>query len=186
MEQLIIFLSSFLMSTAIFIFFVAKGGFNKKYLYTDNLLLGAVTFILTICLYYFRDIYFVILVPFVNGSIVLFLFFCLFFYRFFRNPSRTIPGNGNDIVSGADGRIIYIKELEANQMPVSVKKLRISNISEITKTDILKQPCYLIGIAMTLFDVHVNRAPIDGRIVLVKHTSGTAIGLNTPISTVQN
>ena len=71
-------------------------------------------------------------------------------------------------------------------MPVSVKKLKIANISEITKTDILKQPCYLIGIAMTLFDVHMNRAPIDGEVILVKHTSGTAIGLNTPISTVEN
>lgn len=186
MEQAVLFLSSFLMSTAIFVFFVAKGGFNKKYLYTDNLLLGATSSFLTICLYYMFDVYFLILVPFINGTIILILFICLSFYRFFRNPARKIPGDKNDIVSGADGRIIYIKELEANQMPVSVKKLRISNISEITKTDILEQPCYLIGIAMTLFDVHVNRAPIDGQIILVKHTSGTAIGLNTPISTIQN
>jgi phosphatidylserine decarboxylase len=69
---------------------------------------------------------------------------------------------------------------------VSVKKMRVANISEITKTDILEQPCYLIGTAMTLFDVHYNRAPIDGTIVLVKHTDGTAIGLNTPSSTLTN
>ena len=76
--------------------------------------------------------------------------------------------------------------MESNQIPVTVKKKRIANISEITKTDILEQPCYLIGIAITLFDVHMNRSPIDGKIILVKHTPGTSIGLNTPESTLTN
>jgi phosphatidylserine decarboxylase len=39
---------------------------------------------------------------------------------------------------------------------------------------------------MTLWDVHMNRSPIDGKIILVKHTDGTAIGLNTPKSTIEN
>lgn len=187
MEQIIIVLATFLMSTAIFIFWVAKGGFNRRYLYTDNLMLGGVTTLMSLALYYiFPNLPFWILMPFITGTIMVILWFLLFFYRFFRNPKRKIPGDKNDIVSGADGRVIYIRELEANQIPVSVKKLRIANISEITKTDILQQPCYLVGIAMTLFDVHMNRAPIDGKITLVKHTPGTAIGLNTPISTIQN
>ena len=37
-----------------------------------------------------------------------------------------------------------------------------------------------------LFDVHMNRSPIDGKIILVKHTPGTSIGLNTPESTLTN
>ena len=122
----------------------------------------------------------------VSKDAALFLFIGLFFYRFFRNPKRTIPGDRNDIVAPADGRVIYIKELEKDQIPVSIKKKRIANISEITKTDMLEQPCYLIGIAMTLFDVHYNRAPIDGKIIMVKHTPGSAIGLNTPESTLVN
>lgn len=186
MEQLVIILATVLMSTALFVFFVIKGGFNKKYLYTDNIILSMVSILLIFCIYYSTDIPFWVIMPLISGFIVLFLFVALFFYRFFRNPHRNIPGDYNDILSGADGRIIYIKELEANQIPISVKKLRISNISEITKTDILQQPCYLIGIAMTLFDVHINRSPIDGKIILVKHTDGTAIGLNTPVSTIQN
>ena len=64
--------------------------------------------------------------------------------------------------------------------------MRISKLSEITKTDMLLEPCYLIGIAMTLFDVHYNRAPVDGKITFIKHTDGTAIGLNTPSSTITN
>lgn len=186
MEYLVVVLATLLLSTSLFIFFVAKGGFNKKYLYSDNILLGFAASLINLVILRYIPMPFWLMVPFVSGTIVLALFIGLFFYRFFRNPVRNIPGLKNDIVSGADGRIIYIKELEANQIPVSVKKLRIAHISEITKTDIIQQPCYLIGIAMTLFDVHMNRAPIDGEIILVKHTDGTAIGLNTPSSTITN
>ena len=188
MELIVITLASLLMSTAIFIFFVVKGGFNRKYLYTDNIYLGIATTGISILLCYTINIPFWLLMPFITGGIVLILFYFLYRYRFYRNPKRKIPGDKDDIVSGADGRVIYIRELGKDQIPISVKKLRISNIEEITKTDILKQPCYLIGIAMTLFDVHINRAPIDGEIKLVKHTpgSGPTLGLNTPVSTIQN
>ncbi len=186
MEYIIIVLATWLLSTAIFVFSVVKGGINRKYLYTDNILLAIAASVINVLLFYFIPMPLWLVVPFISGSIVLSLFILLFLYRFFRNPRRIIPGDENDIISGADGRIIYIKELEANQMPVSVKKLRIANLSEITKTDMLKQPCYLVGIAMTLFDVHMNRAPIDGKITFIKHTQGTAIGLNTPVSNITN
>ncbi len=186
MEQIVIILACFLMSSALFIFWVAKGGFNRKFLYTDNLLLGSAGALLTIMVYRLLPMPFWVMVPFVSGLIILVLFVILFFYRFFRNPSRTIPGGPDDLVSAADGRVIYIKELEVNQMPVTVKKLRIADLSEITKTDLLERPCYLIGIAMTLFDVHMNRSPLDGKVTFIKHTPGTAIGLNTPSSTVTN
>jgi phosphatidylserine decarboxylase len=174
------------LSTSIFIFWVVKGGFNKKYLYTDNLLLAGVSSISNLFIYHLLPIPLWLMVPLITGIVVLILFIGLYFYRFYRNPKRNIPGNKNDIVSPADGRVIYIKELEINQIPVTVKKKRIADISEISKTDILEHPCYLIGISMTLFDVHYNRAPIDGKIVLVKHTPGTTIGLNTPSSTLTN
>jgi len=63
----------------------------------------------------------------------------------------------------------YIKELEKDQIPVSIKKQKLSNLIELTKTDLLSKPCYLIGITMTLFDVHVNRAPMAGKVILTKH-----------------
>ena len=169
-----------------FIFWVAKGGFNRKFLYTDNIILSIVSSLINVGIFETIDMPIWVMTPVISGFTVLILFIGLFFYRFFRNPTRNIPGSKNDIVSPADGRIIYIKELESNQIPVTVKKKRIANISEITKTDILEQPCYLIGIAITLFDVHMNRAPIDGKVILVKHTPGTSIGLNTPESTLTN
>lgn len=186
LELLIIVLTTLLLSTAMFVFWVTKGGFNKKFLYTDNLLLAIIASIINIIFYLLVSISFWLVVPFICGTVVLILFVLLFLYRFFRNPVRNIPGESDDIVSPADGRIIYIKELEVNQIPVTIKKMRVADIKEITKTDILEQPCYLIGIAMTLFDVHFNRAPIDGKIILVKHTPGTSIGLNTPESTLTN
>jgi phosphatidylserine decarboxylase len=186
MEIIVLILSNFLMSTAIFVFWVAKGGFNRRYLYTDNLLLGLTGSVISTLIYGYISLPFWLLIPFLSGFILVVLFILLFLYRFFRNPNRNIPGGPDDIVSGADGRVIYIKELEVNQIPVTIKKMRIANISEITKTDMLQQPCYLVGIAMTLFDVHMNRSPIDGKITLVKHTNGTAIGLNTPSSTITN
>lgn len=186
MEQIVIILSSIVFSTAIFVFSVAKGGINRRFLYTDNLFLSLITAVAVLTIYYLIEMPFWVLVPFLTGFITLIFFILNFLYRFFRNPQRSIAGGSNDVVSSADGRIIYIKELEVNQLPVTIKKLRIANISEITKTDILKQPCYLIGIAMTLFDVHMNRAPIDGEITFFKHTAGTAIGLNTPVSTITN
>jgi len=186
MDFIIIILSAFLLSTALFIFWVVKGGFNRRYLYTDNVWLALVASGINLAVYFLTPLPLWIITPFISGTVILLLFVALFFWRFFRNPHRTVPGDSNDVISGADGRIIYIKELEKDQIPVTVKRLRISSISEITKTDILKQPCYLIGIAMTLFDVHYNRAPIDGKISLIKHTTGTAIGLNTPSSTITN
>lgn len=186
MEVIILILSTMLLSTAIFIFWIAKGGFNKKYLYTDNLLLSLTGSLIIVLIYFKIDLPLWVITPFISGFVLFALFIFLFLFRFFRNPQREIPGGRNDIVSGADGRVIYIKELEEDQIPVTIKKMRISNISEITKTEILKQPCYLVGIAMTLFDVHMNRSPINGTITLIKHTDGTAIGLNTPSSTISN
>jgi phosphatidylserine decarboxylase len=186
MEQLVIVLVTIVLSTALFVFWVAKGGFNRKYLYTDNTLLFLTASLVNVLIFNLFNIPLWLMIVIFCGLTVGILFILLLFYRFYRNPARKITGGVNDILSPADGRIIYIKELETNQIPVSVKRLRIASVSEITKTDLLEHPCYLIGIAMTLFDVHYNRAPLDGTIIQVKHTPGTAIGLNTPESTISN
>lgn len=185
MEQIILILATIISSTSILIFWVVKGGFNRKCLYTDNIVLFVASSAVNLFLYNHLESSFwksIIICPIIVGL----LFALLLVYKFYRNPVRKVRGGQNEIVAPADGRIIYIKELEINQIPVSVKKLHIADISEITKTDILEHPCYLIGIAMTLFDVHYNRVPLDGKVILVKHTPGTAIGLNTPISTISN
>lgn len=53
----------------------------------------------------------------------------------------------------------------------------INEIMELTKTDLLSSPCWLIGINMTPWDVHKNCSPIDGKIILNKHTDGSFLSL---------
>jgi len=91
--------------------------------------------------------------------------FVWFKYLYFvRDPEREIP-DGDNIVSPADGTVIYVKEIERGRVPIATKSGREIAVTEITKLPDLhfgggKQ----VGIHMGIFDVHVNRAPISGKI----------------------
>ena len=85
---------------------------------------------------------------FVQITIFVVLLFCL---NFFRDPSRVIPKNKNLIIWPADGKIIKIKEFED---PKSGKKLK------------------LISIFLSVFNVHANRMPVDGKFINVKYVKG--------------
>jgi phosphatidylserine decarboxylase len=74
--------------------------------------------------------------------------FCLlgltvFVACFFRNPPREIAGGENSVVAPADGRVIDVAQIEG---PDGNKWLRI-------------------GIFLSVFNVHVNRCPLAGRVV---------------------
>jgi len=86
-------------------------------------------------------------------SVPLILSTCAFVFTtftayFFRDPERE---TGEDVVSPADGRIL--------------------RISKIEDEDIGR--CVSISIFMSLFDVHVNRMPVDGKILKIKKERGT-------------
>ncbi len=72
-----------------------------------------------------------------------------FVLYFFRDPEREVPVIAGAIVSPADGRVLGIESLEEE----GAVHTRIS-------------------IFMSLFDVHVNRAPIAGAITQVRHCPG--------------
>jgi phosphatidylserine decarboxylase len=112
--------------------------------------------------------------------------FLLTMYRFWRTPSRKVLANGDDLASPADGNIIYIKSIDAGEVPISIKNGLEAKISEITETDLLNQGGWLIGINMTPFDVHKNCAPITGRIILNKHINGEFLSLKEPTALVRN
>jgi len=82
----------------------------------------------------------------------------LFLLNFCRDPKRKIP-KGNDIVSPADGTVINI--IKTTKASLKVKKGYIGKINAYTK-DIANE-CYIISIFMSMFDVHYNRAPIEGK-----------------------
>ncbi len=76
----------------------------------------------------------------------------LFVIAFFRNPDRTIPGDPKAVVSPADGKIIEI---------VRVQEKSFLNAEAIK-----------ISVFMSVFNVHVNRVPMAGKIIKAKYFPG--------------
>jgi phosphatidylserine decarboxylase len=80
----------------------------------------------------------------------------LFCINFFRDPEREIPADENSVVAAADGVVDEIVEIE--------------------EPEVLKTRCRRVSIFLSVFDVHVNRAPIAGKITYVQHYPGTYPG----------
>jgi phosphatidylserine decarboxylase len=86
---------------------------------------------------------------------------------FFRNPDRAIPA-GSNVVSPADGRVVYVERLSPGQPVMSAKKGRAFCVTDIVRED-LDGDKVLIGVFMSPFDVHYNRAPLAGRVASIRH-----------------
>jgi phosphatidylserine decarboxylase len=76
-------------------------------------------------------------------------------FYFFRDPDRTIPQDPVAIVAAADGVVVEITEIE--------------------EPEIVHQTMRRIAIFLSVFDVHVNRAPIEGRIIYRLHREGLCL-----------
>ena len=72
---------------------------------------------------------------------------------FFRDPERTIPNQKNILVSPADGRVLSVKNCNTPE-----------NFSDETTKEFSK-----ISIFMNVFNVHVNRIPVAGKVVWLKY-----------------
>ncbi|MES2572443.1 MAG: phosphatidylserine decarboxylase family protein [Verrucomicrobiota bacterium] len=90
----------------------------------------------------------------------------LFCINFFRDPDRVVPQELNLVVSAADGTVADIIEIEENE--------------------VLKTRCKRVGVFLSVFDVHVNRAPIEGKITFVKHYPGLFLDARLPDCSVKN
>ena len=94
----------------------------------------------------------------------------LLFWRhvwFFRNPPR-IPPPGENIVSPADGTVVYVSLVKPHQEVVTIKQGVSARLTDIVRED-LDQPKLSIGIFMSPFNVHYNRIPLTGRVASIKH-----------------
>ncbi len=76
-----------------------------------------------------------------------------FMFYFFRDPERSVPIGPGLFVAPADGKVIVVRETE--------------------ETSCLHASAIQISIFMSPLDVHVNRAPCDGKVKSVKHTKGS-------------
>jgi phosphatidylserine decarboxylase len=93
-------------------------------------------------------------------------------YRFYRDPERTAPNRDDVIVSPADGEVIYVRESRGGILPVSTKHGHDYTLQELTWTPLQSEDAVVIGIGMSFLDVHVNRAPMAGRITRHRHFPG--------------
>lgn len=86
---------------------------------------------------------------------------------FFRNPSRRVPP-GEHFVSPADGTVVYVERVPANAPVISVKNKRSLSVADIVRED-LNEMKVLIGVFMSPFAVHYNRAPLSGQVEFIHH-----------------
>ncbi len=86
---------------------------------------------------------------------------------FFRNPSRIVP-TAAGILSPADGTVVYAHRVGPGKEVVVVKQGVKASITDIMRED---EPAekLIVGIFMSPFDVHYNRAPLAGCIDLIRH-----------------
>ena len=84
----------------------------------------------------------------------------VFCSNFFRDPDRRIPPGDALVVAAADGVVDAIDVASENE--------------------VLKRPCRRVSIFLNVFDVHVNRTPIAGRVTYVQHHPGTYCDARDP------
>jgi phosphatidylserine decarboxylase len=99
---------------------------------------------------------------------------------FFRDPERVQVDRSDVVVSPADGRVIYVRSVSPGVLPVAEKKGSSYALAELKGTTIGEGGAVAVGISMNLADVHVNRAPIAGRVRLVERVHGTFGSLRDP------
>lgn len=86
--------------------------------------------------------------------------------HFFRDPERVSSAGENDILSPADGRVIEVEK---------VRSVRF-----------LEKPAVKISVFMSIFDVHVNRAPISGTIEGLYYRKGRFMAANLAQASREN
>ena len=95
---------------------------------------------------------------------------------FFRNPPRSAPA-GEGVVSAADGTVVYVKKVEPGVPVISIKRGLSATLADILHED-EPLPKLLIGVFMSPFDVHFNRAPVSGTVEFVRHHPGRGPNLH--------
>lgn len=89
----------------------------------------------------------------------------IFCVQFFRDPAREIAGGPKSVVAPADGRIVAVEE---------------------TDDPYLKRRAIKVSVFMNVFNVHSNRAPIDGAVVQKWYNPGQFVNAALAKASVDN
>ena len=87
-----------------------------------------------------------------TAPVVLGALLTLFIAFFFRNPDRRIPSLDNVVLSPADGKVIHVGEVQEERF--------------------LKEKTLKVSIFMSVFNVHINRAPVTAKVVKMSYNPG--------------
>ncbi len=93
--------------------------------------------------------------------------FSLFTAYFFRDPERNNTFPNKAVLTPADGRIIQIQDIE-------------------DESNLLGEPAVKISIFMSIFNVHVNRIPIEGTVKNIDYHPGKFFSANLDKASEQN
>ncbi|MUP50271.1 phosphatidylserine decarboxylase [uncultured Megasphaera sp.] len=115
---------------------------KKPYIVPDGYRIIGITLAITFLLAYFVTVYI---------AVFPFLWACYLLY-FFRNPSRHIQAAPHELVSPADGTVMAV--------------------TEVREDAYFFKKCRKIVIFLSVFNVHVNRAPLAGVIDFQQYTCG--------------
>ena len=107
-----------------------------------------------------------LVISFFIAAFWVFLILIFFMVFFFRDPDRKIPEGEGLFVSPADGRVMLIKD--------------------VFEKDYLKAETREISIFMSPLDVHVNRAPCDGKVTTIKYSPGKYMAAYKEDSSIKN
>jgi len=91
---------------------------------------------------------------------LLFVALILYTFAFFRDPEREAPTEANVVVAAADGVV--------------------ADIVEIDETEVVKATQKRVGIFLSVFDVHTNRAPVAGKVTYRQHKEGLCLDARSP------
>lgn len=94
------------------------------------------------------------------------LLFIGYTFAFFRDPERIAPNDPALVVAAADGVV--------------------ADIGERDEPEVVKAKMQRVGIFLSVFDVHTNRAPIDGRIIYREHHEGLCLDARDPACAEKN
>lgn len=97
---------------------------------------------------------------------IVFGFIALFLFNFFRDPHRAGSERHVDILSPADGTVVQIKQIPDGEVWPGLTRQ--------------------MSIFMSPFDVHVNRAPITGRIIHYRYNRGKNLAAFAEKSSMDN
>lgn len=95
-----------------------------------------------------------------------------------KDPERT-PPPGDDIVSPADGTVLYVRRFHDGEVPVVIKRRAKIPVAEFLGfEDGAPRRGFIVGIYMNTFGVHVNRSPLAGRVARREWYNGPQLDMS--------